>query len=131
MVKQGVPNTDGAAEVIPLQTVEEGYIVLRFDDALISEGNYDLVQNEQVVQKISFNVPDLESQLASMDAPQLEAHLGNKGLGRIRVTPPDQNVVISEIQVQKEGIPLWKYFLIGAALFLLAELFILRIRTKK
>lgn len=131
LVKQGVDNTDGGAETIPLQNAEEGYIVLRFDEELTSEGNYNLVQNDTIIQKISFNVPDLESQLAAVDAAQLEAHLAGKGLDRIRVTPPDQNLVISEIQVQKEGIPLWKYFLIAAALFLLAELIILRIRHKK
>ena len=131
MVRQGVPNTDGAAETIPLQNAEEGFIVLRFDEELTTEGNYDLVQNDTIIQKISFNVPDSESQLASVDAAGLEAHLTGKGLDKIRVTPPDQNVVIGEIQVQKEGIPLWKYFLIGAILFLLAELLILRIRQKK
>ena len=131
LVKQGVPNANGEAEIIPLQSADEGYIVLKFDDALITEGNYNLVQNGEVIQKISFNVPDQESKLAALDAAQMEAHLKAKGLERIRVTPPNQNEVISEIQIQKEGIPLWKFFLIAGALFLLAELFILRIGRKK
>ncbi|MBL0018000.1 MAG: hypothetical protein IPP17_16570 [Bacteroidetes bacterium] len=36
----------------------------------------------------------------------------------------------AEIQARNDGVPLWKYFLIAALAFLIAEFLILRVGTK-
>ena len=47
-----------STEIIPEQYVESGSIVLKFENQSLKEGNYDLVQNGKLLEKISFNVPD-------------------------------------------------------------------------
>ncbi|MEM6268437.1 MAG: BatA and WFA domain-containing protein [Bacteroidota bacterium] len=117
-------------EIIPEQFVQSGYIVLKFDQQKLKEGNYALVQQERQLEEISFNVPDAESQLAARSEQELRDFLNEQGIEGLQVTPAVRGGFAQEIRIASEGVPLWKYFLALAALFLFAEFLILRLGTK-
>lgn len=122
-------STEGT-EMVPEQFVQNGYIVLKFDKQKLKEGNYSLMQQDRQLEEISFNVPDAESQLAARSEQELRDFLSDQGIEGLTVSPAVQGSFAQEIQLKSEGIPLWKYFLVLAALFLLAEFLILKISTK-
>jgi hypothetical protein len=122
-------SSDGV-EATPEQFPQSGYVVLKFDKLNIVEGNYELVQNGQVLEKISFNVPDTESQLAARSEQEIRDLLDNTGNGNIHVNEAIRGAFAEEIKTRSEGVPLWKYFLLAALAFLIAEFLILRVGVK-
>ena len=118
------------ADLIPEQYAERGFVVLRFDNLDLVEGNYDLIQNGKLLEKISFNVPDAESRLKVMDEGSLRNYLTNKGIKNIKVIAPTAGKISDEIRFASQGLPLWKYFLVAALLFLFIEVILLRFREK-
>lgn len=119
---------EGELELIPEQYAQSGYIVLKFDNLDLKEGNFDLVQNEKLLEKVSFNVPDEESELESLAEADLRKYLDNKGLQEVVVTPAAPSGFAQQLEIESKGIPLWKYFLALGAFFLLSELLITRMK---
>ncbi len=119
-----------STEFIPEQFVQSGYIVLKFDRQDLKEGNYDLTQNGKLLEKVSFNVPDAESRLLALPEQELKDFLAAIGLEKIQVTTAVEGGIAEEIQLRNQGLPLWKYFLIAAIVFLLLE-FVLHLTAKK
>lgn len=119
-----------STEFIPEQFVQSGYIVLKFDRQNLKEGNYDLYQNDKLLEKISFNVPDAESRLYSLPEQELKEFLAATGMENLNVTTAVEGGFAEEIQLRNQGLPLWKYFLIAGIVFLLLE-FVLQITAKK
>jgi Aerotolerance regulator N-terminal/von Willebrand factor type A domain len=117
-------------EATPEQFVQSGYVVLKFDKLHLLEGNFDLVQNDTLLEKISFNVPDEESRLAAPSEQEIRDLLAKTGNENIHVNPAIRGGFGDEIKTRTDGVPLWKYFLIGALVFLMAEFLILRVGTK-
>lgn len=117
-------------EATPEQFAQSGAIVLKFDKLQLPEGNYDLVQNDTLLEKISFNVPDSESQLASASEQEIRDLLLQTGNEAIEVSSAVRGGFGAEIKAQNDGTPLWKYFLVAGLAFLLAEFLILKVGTK-
>jgi hypothetical protein len=115
-------------ELIPEQYAQGGYLVLKFDALEIEEGNYDLLQDGKIIEKVSFNVPDSESKLEALDQEALKEYLTAQNLNEIQVMEATPNSFAEQLDIQKRGVPLWKYFLALAAFFLLAELLITRMK---
>lgn len=118
-------------EATPEQYIQSGYIVLKFDKLKLPEGNYDLVQEGTLLEKISFNVPDAESQLAAWSGQEIRDLLEKSGNEQIQVNEAVRGSFSEVIQANGEGLPLWKYFLMAALFFFLAEFLILRVGNKK
>lgn len=114
-------------EITPEQFVQGGYVVLRFDRQDFPEGNYTLVQGQDSLERIAFNVPDAESRLAAHSEQELRDFFSERGVEGVEVTPGIRGQIAETIQMQQEGLPLWKYFLALAALFLILEFLILRV----
>ncbi|MFN8397559.1 MAG: BatA domain-containing protein [Bacteroidia bacterium] len=119
-----------AQEATPEQFVQSGSVVLKFDQLKLKEGNYDLAQGDTILEKISFNVPDAESQLTARSEQQIRDLLASTGNDGIHVSAAIRGSFGEEIQARNEGVALWKYFLIAALLFFVAEFLILKIGTK-
>lgn len=121
-------------EIMPLQEPREGFMVLRFDRletdnvAEVIEGNYELRQGEDLLEEISFNIPDAESQLKSFTQEEVADRFASLGFESVNVIAGDPKNVASEIQFQSTGYPLWKYFLFAALLFLLIEVLLLQMK---
>jgi hypothetical protein len=117
-------------ESTPEQFAQSGAVVLKFDKLKLHEGNFDLTMGDTVLEKISFNVPDAESQLAARNEQEIRDFLAKTGNEAIQVSAAVRGSFGAEIQSRNEGVPLWKYFLIAALAFLIAEFLILRVGTK-
>ncbi|MEZ4825727.1 MAG: BatA and WFA domain-containing protein [Bacteroidia bacterium] len=116
--------------VPPEQYTQGGATTLNFEKMEIREGNYRIVQDEQLLEKISFNISDLESKLAFADVSTLEEMLIQRGLPFIEVLPPSPDQIRTRIEVEKEGFPLWKYFIIIAVVCLAVEVLLLLLKDK-
>ncbi|MEM6262352.1 MAG: hypothetical protein AAGI38_07590, partial [Bacteroidota bacterium] len=116
-------------EYIPEQYLQRGGLRLNFERLSLQPGNYQLVQSDSLLEKISFNISDAESKLAFIPPDALSQMLAQAGYGGIQVLPAEPDQLVSKIQTEKEGQPLWKYFLIGALLFLLVEVLLLKIKS--
>lgn len=117
-------------EMKPLQRTQGGLTYLDFSQMELKEGNYILKQGEDLLEKISFNISDRESKLDFADLSSLQKQLNATGLGAIEVVEPDADDVASRIQVEKEGTPLWKYFLLLALGLFAVEVLILQLREQ-
>lgn len=120
-------------EFFPAQNPDGGYMVLSFrnmEDIGLKEGNYDIMQGDKLLERISFNVPDSESRLAALNQNEMETFVKDRGLERTEVAPGVPGTFAAAIEYQKAGFPLWKYFLLLGLLFFLAEFLILQIKEK-
>lgn len=113
-------------ELIPEQYGRPGQLLLKFDRAEMRAGNYRIYQKDSLLEHISFNYPDEESQLARPDAAELPEILKSKQLGFVKVVSATPEQVRRDIQTSQLGQPLWKYFLVLCLLFLLGEVLVLR-----
>lgn len=119
-----------STEFIPEQFVQSGYIVLKFSRQDLPEGNYELRQNGKLLEYIAFNVPDSESRLESLPEQELKEYLAAAGLDGIQVTQAAEGGIAQEIEIKNNGLPLWKFFLIAALVFLLIEFILLVVKRK-
>ena len=111
----------------PEQYIQGGATTLNFSRVELKEGNYNLVQEEKLLEKISFNISDEESRLDFVVKDQLKSSLGKELAATIDILEPQADAIAREIQEEKEGIPLWKYFILGALLFLILEIAVLKL----
>ena len=118
---------EGQEVGIPERYNRGGTAILNFEKMdQIEEGNYQLYQQDSLLEHLSFNIPDQESQLGYLTAQNLENQLNLAGLGEIQVMRPDPDTVTQQIQTEKEGIPFWKYFILLAIIALLTEIALLK-----
>ncbi|MFN0200050.1 MAG: BatA domain-containing protein [Bacteroidia bacterium] len=132
VVRSGKPDLiklkgEKEGEYIPEQYQQGEATVLKFDKLNIKEGNYRIMQGETELGRSSFNTSDAESKLEFTSLDDLTDALADAGLSKIQVLRPDAHSVTQAIFVEKEGTPLWKYFIAAGLLFLLLEIFILRV----
>ncbi|WNJ18843.1 BatA domain-containing protein [Pontibacter sp. G13] len=113
----------------PEQYPKSGATILDFEQMELEPGNYRIEQDGQLLEKISFNISDEESKLACFYEADLRNKLDSDGLGIIQITPPSVESLTDKIQTDREGIPLWKYFIAAALLFLAVEIIMLVFRT--
>lgn len=112
----------------PEQYIQGGATTLNFSRIELKEGNYRLVQEDQLLEKISFNISDEESRLDFFSEKELGQEIQLDLASQVDILKPEANSLAREIQQEKEGIPLWKYFIMGALLFLILEIAVLKLR---
>ncbi len=118
---------EGNLELIPEQYNQSGGLILSFDKLDIKPGNYQLLQSERLLEKISFNISDEESRLAYTPRAKLNRLLRDANLGNIEILSPEVTTISQNIQSSRQGFPLWKYCILFAVLFLLTEIVVLKV----
>jgi hypothetical protein len=111
---------------IPEQFSQQGNLVLKFDKMQLAAGNYEIIQNDSVLEKISFNYSDAESQMETMRIEELKEYLEEKGLSQIRLQQGIPEKIRSD-PASSEYLSLWKYFLALAFFMLVLEVAILKL----
>ncbi|MEO1451846.1 MAG: hypothetical protein AAFV07_20110, partial [Bacteroidota bacterium] len=114
----------------PEQYERGGAITLDFDNMELQPGNYEVIQADSILERISFNISDQESKLAFLNEATLAKWLDAQGLGQISVLSPDREKLTTQIEQAKRGTPLWRYFLWAAIIFLIFEIALLFTRQK-
>jgi hypothetical protein len=114
----------GAEEFIPGQKNMGNKVVLSINNQIENAGFYDLFLTEaQPLYKFAFNYDRRESELSYFEAAELKEKIGNFAAIINASAKADFRQIIGE---RSKGIVLWKWCLVFALLFLLAEVLLLR-----
>ena len=106
-------------EFIPLQQNFPNRVRLTFDQNPTEDGIYGIIQNQQLLQNISFNYPRTESQLKYLDLGSLE-----------NVNTMDSIPELFEyLKAENDIAAYWKWFVILALLLALIEVLIQKFVT--
>jgi hypothetical protein len=119
-----------AIEIIPNQRIVGNSLLLELPQGdqtskSMAAGYYELMLGETTKAWIAINHHDAESKLSYFEPSELRTLLANKKNMQVFDGVDDQN--FSDVfQNENQGRKLWRYLLLGALLFLLAEILILR-----
>lgn len=106
-------------EFIPLQQTFPYRVRVSFDQNPTEDGIYSVLQNQQVLQNISFNYPRTESQLKYLDIGSLE------NMNSMDSIPE----LFEYLEAENNITAYWKWFVILALLLALIEVLIQKIVT--
>lgn len=110
--------------LIPDQRQEENRLIMEIPKDQISAGHFELVLNDIAIGTLAFNIPKEESDIHSIDFDYL-TELSAASNVTLLNNAGGQSVG-EEIRSGIDGIPLWKYALLGALLFLFLEIILIR-----
>jgi hypothetical protein len=91
----------------------------------LEAGYYTVVNQRDTIGLLAFNQPRAESMLAQLSAEEVKQQLGNAA-GISIFKSNTKEAFSNEIKARYLGTPLWKYALILALIFLLAEVLLVR-----
>jgi hypothetical protein len=115
----------GRQEIIPSQRRTGSRLVLEFPRFSMDAGFYFAVQGSDTLALLAFNQSKQESLLTQYTAQEVKEKLGNHR--HITLFESNSSETFSnEIKARYLGTPLWKYALVLALLFLLAEVLLIR-----
>lgn len=100
--------------------------LLKIPRQLVEAGNY-AVGNLSV----AFNYDRKESVLDFYEKNDLERLVSECGYKSVKVMGNGKNPIGGQVRQFHEGVPLWRYFVVAALLFVLAEIVLLRIKNNK
>lgn len=114
-------------EIIP-ETRNNGQMVILYPHDQITEaGNYLIYSGNKVIRGVSFNYDRRESDLQYLSPSAINNLLKNNNIRYGAVIKGSGESIAKQISEFSQGIPLWKYFVIAALLFLLAEILLVRL----
>ncbi len=114
----------GKTEFIPSQLSLGKKVILDVKNLISDAGYYDLSLENKVVDKLAFNYNRNESNLDLFNKSQLQERLKND---KVNILEFGAQEGMKEFVGEKDqGLVLWKWFLIGALMFLLLETLIIR-----
>ncbi len=102
-------------EFIPRQQGFDNYVLLTAGQDLSLAGNYDVKIRDEKISTLSFNTKRLENMLE---------YYSDSDLGNNLSTSIDD--LLYKLDQEENILSLWKYFVLGALLFLICELLILK-----
>jgi len=113
-------------ELIPEQKTLGNNIQIVVHGNLNQAGNYDLVKGNVTVASLAFNFDRRESLPEFYTNKELSTLLDQLEMSEVKVVQPSERGIETQIAETYTGRQLWKFFLILALVFLLAEVLLLR-----
>ena len=115
----------GAQEIVPAQRRVNEQVFLEIPKFSITQGFYHVLAERDTVGLIAFNLDEAESLLDQFSAEEIKNQMGDgSNISIFEATTAD--AFSNEIKERYLGKPLWKYALMIALLFLLAEVLLIR-----
>ncbi|MCD4696529.1 MAG: BatA domain-containing protein [Bacteroidales bacterium] len=96
-------------------------------DQLRAAGNYFIVLDELPVQGVSFNYNRAESVMDFYSIDELLTRIKAANSFQVQAFKPNNKPFVKSLTEMSQGILLWKWFILAALLFLLAEVILLRV----
>lgn len=112
-------------EVIPDQRIDGNEVVMQIPRHALQAGFANLVYRDDTVQLIALNSNKAESMMEQYSAQDLQKEFGELAWVKI-FDSADAKTFSKEIKERYLGVPLWKYALLLAVLFLVMEVLIIR-----
>lgn len=114
----------GGEEFIPEQRIVGSTVFLSLNNQLRSAGFYQLFLNEEnILDRFAFNFDRQESVLTYYTSDELQQLVGDQAS---IIGTQNNEVLTAKIAERSQGVILWRWCLIFALLFLLAEVLLLR-----
>lgn len=107
--------SNDTSEIIPRQQAFDNYVLITTGEEFSHAGNYKVQSNDEKIAVLSFNNDRRENQLHYYSNADLGADL-----------PASMNELLYKLSQEQMVLALWKYFVLGALLFLICELLILK-----
>lgn len=107
---------NASEQFIPIQQIRNTKVKMTFNDLPLEAGNFEIYNQKQWVENISFNYNRKESNLTPLD---------NNLLSKYNTADSIESVFHS-LQTDRMDNQLWKWFVIFALLFLLCEMAIIK-----
>jgi hypothetical protein len=115
--------------VIPAQWRTGGKLMLDLPYEQMRAGFYDLKSNGKIYKTVAVNYDKRESKMTCYSVEELKE--ATKNYKNIKIYNPETSSQFADSFRQNNlGTPLWKYFLIGALLFLLIEILLIRLSVR-
>ena len=114
-------------EVIPGMHRVNSQVNILVNNIIKDAGNYLLKFEDNTVAGLSFNYDRKESDLQYYSLEDLKNELKNNNLTNIKIIETLEKPISLAIKQMDEGIQFWKWFIMGALLFFLLEIVLLRI----
>lgn len=115
----------GAQEIVPSQRNVNDHVFLEIPKFSINQGFYHVVAARDTIGLIAFNLNKAESLLDQFTGPEIKSQMGNgSNISIFEATSAE--AFSNEIKERYLGKPLWKYALMIALFFLLAEVLLIR-----
>lgn len=115
----------GNQEVVPAQRKVNNEIYLDIPKFSINQGFYNIVSKNDTINLIAFNLDKAESLLDQYSGNEIKNQMGN-GSNITIFEAGSADAFSNEIKARYLGKPLWKYALMLALFFLLAEVLLIR-----
>ena len=116
---------NGEEELIPAQRITDNELFLELPKYTLNPGIYQLTLNDQTKGLLAFNIDKKESRLEQYSLQELRNYFSlNKNVTIFEAKAASD--FSAEVKNKKFGVPLWKYALILALIFLLTEVLIIR-----
>ncbi len=115
----------GKEEVIPGQRKVADHVFIDVPKFSVEQGFYDVVSQSDTVDLIAFNLNKEESLMEQYTGEEVKAMAGG-GENISIFTATSSGAFSNEIKERYLGTPLWKYALLLALLFILAEILLIR-----
>jgi hypothetical protein len=113
-------------ELIPGQRISGNNLVIEIPKNTVNPGIYQLELDEESQTMMAFNREKSESVIAQYAMEDLRSTLGNRENVTI-FTSVDEEGFSQSVKNKKFGVPLWKYAVILALIFLMAEILLIRL----
>jgi len=115
----------GAEEVVPAQRQVNEDVIFDIPKFSVSKGFYKVVMQQDTVNLIAFNLDKSESLMDQYTGEEFKEMLG--GLDNVTIfNVGKQEAFSNEIKERYLGQPLWKYALMMAIFFIVAEVLLIR-----
>jgi hypothetical protein len=115
----------GALEMIPPQRKTADRVLLEIPRFSMSAGYYHVLYKKDTLDLVAFNTAPEESELETYTPSEAKEKLGG-GKNIITFEAATAEAFSNEIKERYLGTPLWKWMLVAALLFLLAEVLLIR-----
>lgn len=115
----------GATEVMPAQRFGGGKIRLEMPKMAMNAGFSYLLNGTDTLSLLAFNLTKNESLMATMTAQEIKSRIG-EGKHVSVFSPSDRQAFSIGLKERYLGEPLWKYCVLLALLFVVAEIMLIR-----
>lgn len=118
---------DSGFECIPETRSNGSQPCLYPHDQIRDAGLYTIMEGSHVVQGIAFNYDRRESDLRCYTGDEVSSLMKRSDVKYFAILKGKQASLAKQIHDINQGTPLWKYFVLGALAFLLAEIVLIRL----
>lgn len=115
---------NGQVEFIPGIVKTENRVLLNVNDQIQEAGFYTITKDEENQGVLAFNYDNTESKMTFASIDELNSY--SDGIATVIDTEQLTNVT-EFISERRQGIPLWRWFLLSALIFLLIETILIRL----